>query len=35
LLWRGETDVDGDLRVLDGDGDGMAVIDLGADEFRQ
>jgi hypothetical protein len=27
------TDVDGDPRILDGDGTGDAVIDLGADEF--
>lgn len=29
----GETDIDGDPRVLDGDVDGVAVIDIGADEF--
>jgi hypothetical protein len=29
----GETDIDGDPRVLDGDGDGVPVIDIGADEY--
>ncbi|MEW6747729.1 MAG: CARDB domain-containing protein, partial [Planctomycetota bacterium] len=27
------TDFDGDARVLDGDGDGTATVDMGADEF--
>ena len=27
-------DIDGDPRVLDGDGDGWAVVDMGADEFK-
>jgi hypothetical protein len=29
----GETDIDGQLRVWDGDGAGRARIDMGADEF--
>jgi hypothetical protein len=29
----GETDMDGQLRVWDGDGDGASVVDMGADEF--
>ena len=29
----GAKDIDGDPRVLDGNGDGHAVIDIGADEF--
>src|SRR5262245_43905647 len=28
-----ETDIDGDPRILDGDGDGTAIIDMGVDEF--
>jgi len=28
-----DTDIDGNPRVLDGDGDGTATIDMGADEF--
>ena len=28
----GETDMDGEARVWDGDGDGVAVVDMGADE---
>ena len=31
---EGLLDIDGDLRVMDGDGDGQAVVDMGADEFR-
>ncbi len=27
------TDLDGDLRLLDGDGDGLPVVDIGADEL--
>ena len=27
-------DIDGDLRILDGDGDGWAVVDMGVDEFK-
>ena len=30
---EGLFDIDGDWRVLDGDGDGQAVVDMGADEF--
>ncbi|MGD8453230.1 MAG: right-handed parallel beta-helix repeat-containing protein [Phycisphaerae bacterium] len=30
---EGETDIDGQSRVWDGDGDGVAVVDMGADEF--
>lgn len=30
----GETDIDGDLRILDGDNDGQPIIDMGADENR-
>ncbi|TMA61480.1 MAG: hypothetical protein E6J80_00105, partial [Deltaproteobacteria bacterium] len=26
-------DIDGDPRILDGDGDGVAVVDMGVDEF--
>ena len=29
----GELDMDGQMRVWDGDGDGVAVVDMGADEF--
>jgi len=29
----GETDIDGQLRVWDGDGNGQARVDMGADEF--
>ncbi len=29
----GETDIDGQRRVWDGDGDGQARVDMGADEF--
>lgn len=29
----GEADMDGEARVADGDGDGAALIDIGADEF--
>ncbi|MBW2277691.1 MAG: hypothetical protein JRF63_09385, partial [Deltaproteobacteria bacterium] len=29
----GETDIDGDPRVLDGNGDGVEHVDMGADEF--
>jgi hypothetical protein len=28
-----DTDIDGDPRILDGDGDGTAIIDMGVDEF--
>jgi len=28
-----DTDIDGDPRVLDGDGNGTATIDMGVDEF--
>jgi hypothetical protein len=31
---EGLFDIDGDLRVMDGDGDGQAVVDMGADEFE-
>ncbi len=34
VLWDGtDTDVDGTLRLKDGNGDGMATIDIGAQEF--
>ena len=29
----GETDIDGQLRVWDGDGDREAIVDMGSDEF--
>ncbi len=29
----GETDIDGDPRAIDGNGDGVARVDMGADEF--
>ena len=29
----GETDIDGQARVMDGDDDGLAVVDMGADEL--
>jgi predicted outer membrane repeat protein len=29
----GETDLDGQLRVWDGDADGVAIVDMGADEY--
>ena len=29
----GQTDIDGDPRVLDGNGDGAEVVDMGADEY--
>ena len=29
----GQTDIDGDPRVLDGDGDGFEVVDMGIDEY--
>ena len=32
-LLRPDTDFDGDYRILDGDGDGVAVVDIGVDEF--
>jgi hypothetical protein len=28
-----DTDIDGDLRILDGDDDGTAIVDMGVDEF--
>ena len=28
-----DTDIDGDPRIMDGDGDGISVVDMGADEF--
>ena len=28
-----DTDIDGDPRILDGDGDGTAIVDMGVDEF--
>jgi parallel beta-helix repeat protein len=28
-----DTDIDGDTRILDGDGDGIAIVDMGVDEF--
>ena len=28
-----DTDIDGDTRILDGNGDGTATIDMGIDEF--
>ena len=28
-----DTDIDGDPRILDGDGDGTAIVDMGIDEF--
>ncbi|MGD8454130.1 MAG: right-handed parallel beta-helix repeat-containing protein [Phycisphaerae bacterium] len=31
---EGETDIDGQYRVWDGDGDGVAIVDMGADEAR-
>ena len=30
----GIKDIDGDKRVLDGDGDGTARVDMGADEYN-
>ena len=28
-----DTDIDGDPRILDGDGNGTAIVDMGVDEF--
>ena len=30
---QSDTDIDGQLRVWDGDGDGVAIVDMGVDEF--
>jgi hypothetical protein len=30
-----DKDIDGDPRILDGDGDGTAIVDMGVDEFRR